>query len=108
MSSLQAHGGFVHLDPDEEQSYQQVIDLIRDIKRCNPELGEAFILNALVATGDQDLSQQMEDWSGAVSDIDARERSAFCHGNGPRPDRIVRLRPMEEIASGYSNYLDSE
>ncbi|HEX7484172.1 MAG TPA: hypothetical protein VF281_03400 [Candidatus Saccharimonadales bacterium] len=99
MSSSQTHGAFVLLDPDEEQQYQQVIDMVRSIKKRNPELGETFILNALVTTGAEDLADQIEDWSGTVCDFEPRDRPAFCHGNGPRPDKIVRLRPMEEIIS---------
>lgn len=102
MSSLQASGAFIHLDPDEEQAYQQVLDLVRKVKKLNPELGETFVLNALVATGGEDLAQQIENWSGTVSDFDSRDRAAFCHGNGPRPDRIVRLKSMEEIINHSS------
>jgi hypothetical protein len=97
MSSSQASGDFVLLDPKEEESYQQVIDVVRSIKKRNPELGETFILNALVATGHEDLADQIESWADTVCEFEPRDRPAFCHGNGPRPDKIVRLKSMEEI-----------
>lgn len=106
MSSLQTSGVFAVLAPEEEQEYERVIGIVRSIKERNPELGEAFILNALVTTGSEDLADQIEDWSGTICQFEARDRPAFCHGNGPRPDRIVRLKSMEEII-GYSDILDT-
>lgn len=97
MSSPQAFGDFVLLDPKEEESYQQIIDVVRSIKKRNPELGETFILNALVATGNENLADQIENWADTVCEFEPRDRPAFCHGNGPRPDKIVRLKSMEEI-----------
>lgn len=98
MASFQNSGEFIFLDPNQEERYQQVLDAVRTIKKHNPELGEAFILNALIATGGENLANQIEDWIEDICDIDSRERPAFCHGHGPRPDKIVRLKSMDEIA----------
>jgi superfamily II DNA/RNA helicase len=105
MSSLQTTGIYANLAPEEEHEYEHVISLVRSIKERNPELGEAFILNALVTTGSEDLADQIENWSGTICEFDGRDRPAVCHGNGPRPDRIVRLKSMAEII-GFSDDMD--
>lgn len=97
--SNQAGETFVYLDPNEEQAYQEVLDFIRTTAHKHPELAMAFFLNGLVFTGPEETADQIENWAGTVCEFESRDRPAFCHGNGPRPDRIVRAKSMMEIVS---------
>ena len=108
MQPLQSKARFILLDPEQEEAYRQVLGVVRSIKNNNPEHGEAFILNALVATGSEDFADQMENWIGNICEEDSRERSALVHGNGPRPDRIIPLNSMEEILGLPSDFDDSD
>ena len=93
------NGSLFSLTPEDTREYENVLDAVRGIIKKNPELGVDYILNALVATGPEELADRIEGWAGNVCAIDSRERAAFCHGNSPRPDRIVPVPTMDEIVA---------
>ena len=95
--SEQTKNVYLSLSPKETQEYEVVLDVVRTVVKQHPELGTTYVLNALVATGSEEMADRIEAWSGIVCELDSRDRAATCHGNGPRPDRIIRLQSMEEI-----------
>lgn len=90
-------GSFTHLNHDEQAIYAGVVATVRNIVASCPQLGAEMILNALVATGSEDLTDQIQVWADTVHEIEPRERAAYCHGNGPHADRIISLPRQEEL-----------
>jgi hypothetical protein len=88
---------FTPLSYEESQTYTEVLATIRHIKRNNPELGEAFILNGLVAEGDPDTADRIEDFSKTLVEVDPDFRAPFCVGTLPQPTRIVHVKSIAEI-----------
>lgn len=95
--SPQQNGSLFTLDPDETQEYENVLEAVRGTLKKNPEFGVDYILNALVATGPEELADRIEAWAQNVCSIEPRERAAYCHGNGPVPNRIVPVPTSDEL-----------
>lgn len=82
---------FVSLSPSQQARFANIVSYVRTNVATDP-LALDYFLNALVATGPEDTADRIETWSGAICDeVDARERTALCHGNNPHADRIVRV-----------------
>lgn len=78
------------LDPREQGEYVELRERVR--KMMAQEHGLELLLNAIVATGDENTRVRIDRWTEAsyrCSRVD-RDVSAFCHG----PERLVSLPPL--------------
>lgn len=87
---------FVNLEPSQQAKFESIVSYVRTIAATDPLVVDYF-LNALVATGPEEVADQIEAWAGKVCELDSRERTAFCHGNSPNAERIIRVPSMTEI-----------
>lgn len=91
------NGSIARLTTEDEREYENVLDAVRGIIKKNPELGLDFILNSLVATGETEVADRIQAWATNVCAVEEGMRGIYCHGRGPRPDRIVPVPTMKEI-----------
>jgi len=80
--NIQVEGSICNLTPEGRKAYEKIREQIGAV--LAQEDGLNLAMNALIATGPETTTTDMELWLKGVEDIDVRDLVGFCHG----PERV--------------------